>query len=154
MFEKIDKVNKLAKALKESSMAKDMDEAVRMAEEMIDKGEESIKDMSEHPSAEELVEGETGLSIKERFKDDIERLEKAFRRKQEAEAKPLGEGAEELLEEAEKERKEKFNEIKKEIYGLKGDIKEAEQSPNSEKIEKIKEEIEKLKKDIEEVEKE
>ena len=147
MFEKIDRVNKLAKALKDSSMAKDMDEAVKMAEEMVDQGEKDIKEISEHPSAEDLVEGETKITARERIKD-------VFHRKEEFELPK--EKAEELLEEVEKEeeRQERLGKIKEEINEIKDDIKEAVESPNTQKIKEIKEEIKELKKDVEEVEEE
>jgi len=146
MFEKLNRVNKLAKALKDSGMAKDMDEAVKMAEKMIDEGEESIKELSEHPRAEDLVEGETKVTARERIKD-------IFHAKKEAELPK--EEAEELLEEVEEEaKKEKLDELKEDVGEIKEDIKEAEEGGNSTKIKEIKEEIEKLKKDVEEVEKE
>jgi len=156
MFEKIDRVNRLAKALKDSGMAKDMDEAVKVAEEMVDRGEESIKEASEHPSAEDLVEGETKVTAGEMIKEEVKKVEEALHIKKKEPEKQFEEREEieELIEETEEERKAKLAEIKKEMLEIKEDIKQAEEDPNAKNINKIKEEIEELKKDVEEVEEE
>jgi len=52
-FDRIQKINKLAKALMESKMAKSNDEAMKMAEEMVDKGEQQIADLMKKETEDE-----------------------------------------------------------------------------------------------------
>jgi len=61
-FKKIDRMNKLAKALKGSGLAKSMDEAAKMAEDMITEEDETIAEMQKK-EAEEEEEGETKEKI-------------------------------------------------------------------------------------------
>jgi len=61
-FKKIDRINKLAKTLKRSGLAKSMDEAAKMAEEMINEEDETIAEM-QRKEAEEEEEGETKEKI-------------------------------------------------------------------------------------------
>ena len=151
MLEKIDKVNKLAKALKESGMAKTMDEAAKMAQDMIAKGEESIEELSQKPpSAQELVEEKFRenpiTKIKEGSKGFAENLGEALHIKKKDAAKPVKtENAEKLIGEAEKEGVnkliEKTEELKKEL-----------KSKEKDKIRKVGHEIKEIKEDIKEVE--
>jgi hypothetical protein len=158
MFEKLNRINKLAKALKESGMARDMEEAVKTATEMVGHGEKSIMEISRQPpGAEELVKGEFRVGAKERIKHGLEEVEEALhiRKKEERPAEKPKEEAEELVEEAgEEEKQARLRRIRNEINEIKGHIKKAEENHNSERIDKLKEEIEKLKQEIKKVEEE
>jgi len=69
-FDKIEKINRLARALKESKMAKTNDEAMKMAEQIIEKGEESISEMVKKQEKEIKKE-----SFVEKLKEKAEGVE-------------------------------------------------------------------------------
>lgn len=52
MLEKVQEINKLAKTLQESGIAKTSEEAMKMAEEMINKREETIKGLTKEQESE------------------------------------------------------------------------------------------------------
>jgi len=62
--EKIQKINKLAKTLKDTGMAKTMDEAVKMAEKMIAKGEEALQEEIEKEESFEEEEKKEPFILK------------------------------------------------------------------------------------------
>ena len=52
MLENIEKINKLAKTLLDSGVAKSSEEAMKMAEKMINKGEETIAELTKEQESE------------------------------------------------------------------------------------------------------
>jgi len=150
-FEQIDKVNKLAKALKDSNMAATMDEAVKMAQDMIDKGKESIKELSQKQTAQDLIEEDFKenpiTKIKENTKELVENIGEALHIKDKEAAKPVEtKDADELIKDAEKkgvhELKEKTEELQQEL-----------KTEEKDKIRKVQHEIDEIEEDIEEIEK-
>ena len=88
--EKSEKINKLAKALKDSDMAKDDDEAMKMAEEMYEKSDNAIKEMkAEDISAQEIIEDEYKANPKYKkkteLKQDISEMKEDIKEKKESE---------------------------------------------------------------------
>ncbi|MBW2966671.1 hypothetical protein KY342_06220 [Candidatus Woesearchaeota archaeon] len=149
-FEQVDKVNKLAKALKESNMATTMDEAVKMAKDMISRGEESIKELSQKQTAQDLVEErfrENPIKkITESTKDFVENLGEALHIKEKEKAKPVKtKETKELIKDAEKKG---VNKLIKKTEKLKEELKTEEKD----KVRKVGHEIEEIKDDIEEIE--
>ena len=52
MLENVEKINKLAKSLLDSGIAKTSEEAMKMAEKMINKGEETIAELTKEQESE------------------------------------------------------------------------------------------------------
>jgi hypothetical protein len=115
-FEKLQKINRLAKALKESGLAKTRDEAAKMAEEMYTKSEKSIEELKkEGITAQELLDEEyktrpeyqKKVELKgktEEIKEDIKKhKEHANEEELEEELEEASESAEENEEETGKE---------------------------------------------------
>jgi hypothetical protein len=149
-FEQIDKVNKLAKALKDSNMASTMDEAVKMAQNMINEGKESIKELSQKLTAQDLIEEKFKdnpiKKIKQDTKDFVENIGEALHLKQKETAKNvLTKEADELIIDAEKKGVHK---LIKRAEELKEELKTEEKD----KLRKVQHEIKEIKEDIEEVE--
>ena len=139
-FKDVEKINKLAKALKDSKLAATMDEAVKMAKDILKKGDKSIEEMKEKestPGTEELIEEEPGFI--EKAKDVFEKREEiphAVPSKKEV-VKEIEEEVQEIREEIKRERKEK--DIKSEK--IKEKVEEVEEEEKVlEKEEKEKEE--------------
>lgn len=71
-FEKLQRINKLAKSLMDSGMAASRDEAVKMAETMVNQGEQSMQELIQKQKAEQ----ETPLEhIEEEVKEAVLRVE-------------------------------------------------------------------------------
>ena len=139
-FEQINKVNKLAKALKESGMAATMDDAVKMAQDMVSKGEESIEELSEKPSAEELVKEEFKEGPINKAKNAIDKVKEVLHIEEKEAVKPFEmKSAEEMMKKVEKEGLEQLKERAKE---LKEKIKEKEEKEEAEEGEEEPKEVE------------
>lgn len=107
-FEKIQKINRLAKALKDAKMANTNDEAAKMAEEMYEKSEKNIAEMrTEDITAQELIEEEykTRPEYKKKveLKESIKDIKEHIKKQKEGELEENIEESDEDLEEQEKE---------------------------------------------------
>ena len=100
-YEKTQKINKLAKAIKDSGIAKDNEQAAKMAEEMYEKSSKAIKEMkSEEITAQELIDEEYKTNPEYKKKTEIKQDREET--KEDIIEKKQGE-LEEDIEESEKE---------------------------------------------------
>jgi len=133
-LKEIEKINKLAKVLKENKLAASMDDAVKQATEMIKNSQESLEELEAKeslPGAEELVKEEPGF---------IEKTKDVFEKREE-------------IPHIVPSKKEVVKEIDEEIQEIREEIKKQKQEKNI-KPDMIKEKVEEAKEEEKELEKE
>lgn len=138
-FGKIKKINDLAKSFKDSGLAKDMEEAIKMAEKSLIKGEESITKLTEQHEAKgffgKLKEKIIPPKEKEITEEDEEKIDEVL--KEAGVDEEIRDKVDDIPKEDNVETEEK-EELKKEVPDVKEEYEETEDTTEeSEEKEKI-----------------